>query len=713
MADKRITELAPLSAAELEVNVDVFAVADVSAAETKKITAADLITTGVGQLPDGSVDGSVIIDNSISGSKLEENSVTDRELAPDSVGTIHLQDGACTSDKILDGTIQGIDIADNSIDSNHYVQNSVDGEALGLGVITDEHVQPDGLTSQSLAPDSVGQSELADNSVDTAAIIDDSISTPKYQNASVTNEKLADGIDGAKLLDGSVTANKLAGSIDDSQLGEIGLDKLPDAPANTVLAGPESGAAAGPTYRKLVSDDLPVGNSVSKGAVSVPTTGGLIVDATGAVSIGNNVVPNTHAVVQYDQHGLITSGRDLLPSDLPAPANGELGAVKAGDGISISADGTISQSLTGVTAGTYTKVTTDERGNITDGDSLVVEDIPQLTFDKIDGQISGGRITDNSITSAKLSDYSTCLMQEDYPSGGDYFLGMFWYQPSTAQLRVYSRGSGPENIWLNVGFGQLQAQNLRFAFTFDATTGLITSITQYGAPLDLKVGDPIPAATDNLSGAYGVCVVEGAGITLHDVNGTNFTVGDWILCAGEVTGWVHIDIADGAGGGGGGGAQVLNDLLDVTIGGAGGFGIEGEVSPAGVLTDGQFLRYNGAIGQWVNVDAAIGAHTGENPPANAIDGSFWWNSADAAGGGRLYIAYTDDGAAGNGASTQWVPATPDAYATGSGGGGGGGAQQLNDLVDVNATPTANSDFLVWSTTANRWVATSTIDGGTF
>ena len=55
-----------------------------------------------------------------------------------------------------------------------------------------------------------------------------------------------------------------------------------------------------------------------------------------------------------------------------------LGGVKAGDGINIAADGTVSQSLTGIAPGTYTKLTVDNMGNATAGGALEVGDIPAL-----------------------------------------------------------------------------------------------------------------------------------------------------------------------------------------------------------------------------------------------------------------------------------------------------------------------------------------------
>jgi hypothetical protein len=361
-------------------------------------------------------------------------------------------------------------------------------------------------------------------------------------------------------------------------------------------------------------------------------------------------------------------------------------------------------------AGTYTKVNVNSSGHVVDGGDIDESDIPDLDASIItSGQFGTNRIEDNSITAPKMADYSTCLMQEDFPGAGD-FLGQFWYTPSTAQLRVYSRGSGPQNIWLPVGFGLLQQQNLRFAFTFDATTSTIVSITQYGAPLGLDVGDPIPTPTDILSGAYGVCVTPGSGINLLDVTGENFTVGDWILCAGETTGWLKIDIADGAGGGGGG-AQRLDDLLDVTIGGVNpvGINLDPNIAPAVALQDGNILRYYSDIGQWVNAPERAGVETGATPPDSAPPGTMWWDPNS----GRLFISYDD------GDTVQWVPATPESGGGGGGGGTPGDVSLLNDLLDVQATKTAAS-VVIYNDSASRWESTTTIsaasftiDGGTF
>ena len=112
--------------------------------------------------------------------------------------------------------------------------------------------------------------------------------------------------------------------------------------------------------------------------------------------------------VNYNEHGLITSSRPLSGSDLPPPVLGQPGAVKPGDGevtgdgtlnvipatdsaiggviasdgITIAPDGKISQSVTGVAAGQYTKVTVDEMGSVTAGEQLQASDIPNIDWSR-------------------------------------------------------------------------------------------------------------------------------------------------------------------------------------------------------------------------------------------------------------------------------------------------------------------------------------------
>lgn len=624
MADKRISDLPAIDAAELDATTDVLAVADISAAETKKVTASALISKAIGQVPDGTIDGGLIIDGTLPGSKLEENSVTGRELAPNSVGTIHvvdsaitnaklaggitdsklavgidggkLQDASVSNDKLiggitsdqLAGSITGDKIADDQIGANHLQANSVDGEThIQDRSIPAVKIEQNTLTATEIAPNAIGASELADGAVDTNALQDDACSTPKYQDLSVTNAKLANGIDGAKLQNGSVTNAKLAGGIDGSNLNDVPLSKLPNASSNTVLAGPAVSGTASPTYRRLVAADLPSATTANKGGVSVPNSGGLAVDSNGAIGIENGVTAATFSVVTYDEHGLIQSGRDLMASDLPAAKPGEIGGVKPGDGITITPDGTISQSVTGVVAGTYTKVIVDERGSVTEGKPLEASDIPNLEYSQIngnlnigalDGQIGSSQIGDKSVLRRHLADYAITFIQESVPAATaeNVFIGTLWFQESTAALNMWNG-----NSWMSIAQGRLSAENLRYCGIVDASTGLITGVTQFGITEGFEIGNPVPAASDDLTGVYFVMDKPGNGIT--QTPGITYDAGDWCLCNGAAAGWVRIDTLSG--GGGGGGASRLADLLDVDVAAA---------------TEGSMLQLQ-ASGMWTDV----------------------------------------------------------------------------------------------------------------
>ena len=115
---------------------------------------------------------------------------------------------------------------------------------------------------------------------------------------------------------------------------------------------------------------------------------------------------------------------------------------------------------------------------------------------------------------------------------------------------------------MSVGIGRLSQENLRYCGVFDATTGLITGVTQFGVTEGFEIGDTIPNASDGFTGVYFLCEVAGSNVGVTPA--IQFDVGDWILCNGAAAGWIRVDIAAG-GGGGGGGVTRLSELLDVSV----------------------------------------------------------------------------------------------------------------------------------------------------
>ena len=515
-------------------------------AVTAEKLAVDSVTAE--KILDGIIDDSKIITEGIS--RIAVDAISNASLADNAVATGNIQNLAVTNEKIAPG-ISGLKISDATLTSIKYATGSVDGNALALDSIADVHIQ----------------------------------------NGAVTDEKISE-VNGSKLVTASVTGAKFDPL---SFSGGLTLDGGVVVHTNAVIPATHNGLSFDAqghitATSPLSPAELPLATTTTAGAVSVPPAGGLVVDDAGSISIATAIAPGSVSGITYDEHGNITATRALEADDLPISTEVSIGAVRVpttnSNPILIDDLGNLTYSASPLTPGTYASITTNQYGAVIDGNVVLsVDQVPGIDASKIiSGTFSEIFIGENAITPPKINDYATCLMQEDFPGTGD-FLGQFWYTPSTAQLRVYARGSGPQNVWTSVGFGNLQQQNLRVGFTYDATTATVINLTPEGIQAGLVVGSPIPEPTDELSGMYGVCVEGGNAITVKSLTGEVHTPGDWILCLSAAEGWVHIDVTSG--GGGGGGATVLNDLLDVTISG---------------LSNEQVLQYNSTQLQWVNVD---------------------------------------------------------------------------------------------------------------
>jgi len=456
---------------------------------------------------------------------------------------------------------------------------------IAPGTITGDNIASNTITAEHIASNSITADELADGAVDTAALQDDAVTGPKLSDTAFNRGIGKDADDKVGIIN-EITPGSHAGISWDEQ-GLI-YDSVSPIP----------------------SGDLPIATEDEVGAVSIPADGGLVVNGAGAVRINNNVAPDTGYKITYNEHGLITDSGAIEAADLPIATDSSLGAIMVPDieadgdesPLSVNGTGELIHDASGIAPGSYAKVLVDKHGHVTGGGPLDATDIPEISADLItSGEIGSDQLAECSVTAPKICDYATCLMQEDNPGAGD-FLGQFWYTPSTAQLRVYARGSGPENIWLPVGFGALQANNLRWGGTYDADTDTIVSLTAIGVSEGLTAGQSFPPASDSLSGIYFICQVAGGNCVQPDLNNINHTAGDWALCIDGTQGWVHID-ANGGGGGGGGGAQYLNDLGDVTIGGP---SSPFSTQPALALSANQILKYDGGMGQWRNTDIIDG-----------------------------------------------------------------------------------------------------------
>lgn len=534
MADQKISALSALLQADVQATTDVLPIADISTAETKKVTPAALVGAGVSGLAAGTIDGSKIKADSVTTAQIAPNAITASELADNAVDTAAIADGAVTTAKIADDSVTAAQIAPDAIGHSELANGAVDTHAIQDLSVTTPKLAIGAVGTAQIAADAVGTAQLADGGVTTTKVADGAIVTAKIDDGAVIAAKLAGGAVGStaldansvtttKVADGAITAAKLANDLDGSEFLAQG--------AKAVLIGPGAGGAAVPSFRLLVPTDIP----------------------------------------------------KLEAANLPVATPTVLGAVKVGAGLAADGSGVLGIANT-VTGGTSSKVTFNSSGLITGSAALTAGDIPDLDAAKIvSGTLGAAQIGSGAISREKLANYAVSFIQEASPSTANQHVGMLWLQESTGQLRMWNG-----NSWFPVGFGRLSAENLRYCGTFDATTGLITGVTQFGTQGGYAIGQAIPAAKDSDTGTYFVCNNPGNGASV--AAGVTFDAGDWILCNGAAAGWARIDTLNGGGGGGGGGATHLGDLLDVTL-----------TSSAA----GNFLSFDSS-GQWVNAAVVDG-----------------------------------------------------------------------------------------------------------
>jgi hypothetical protein len=451
------------------------AVADISASESKKITVTDFLGKAVTLIADATIPNAKIVfgSASIPGSALANGAVTATQLADDAVTAAKLANES-TVDLVTTLPASGAFTGQLALDTDDLKVYCWDG--------------------------STWQSIKAAGSVNVV-----SGSTANIINIVVTTSG----------SDVTITAT---------------LDNT-DAAAQ-FLAGP-TGAAGAVSYRTITGDDLPTATTAAKGGISVNGEG-LRVDGT-QLEIDNDLTAlATHGVVTYNAKGLITDGRAILSSDLPAATISTKGAVLPGTGLSVEGDGTLDHTNSAA-PGIYSKVTVDAQGHVTVGDVLAAADLPNHSAALLTtGTIDPARIGSNSILGTQIANYSVCKIGDTTPTA-DY-TSQFFFNPLSRDLFLYD-GNVYQPIGISVG-------EIVFAGTFDASlgsgTGLVASVTAEGTALGLIIGQALPAASTGNSSYY-LVVSEAGTITTGNAPHVALTPPDIVLSNG--TSWTEIDVS--------------------------------------------------------------------------------------------------------------------------------------------------------------------------
>jgi hypothetical protein len=176
---------------------------------------------------------------------------------------------------------------------------------------------------------------------------------------------------------------------------------------------------------------------------------------------------------------------------------------------------------------------------------LQASDIPDLDASKIiSGSFSGSFLAENSVTALQLADDGIAQIGESAPD--PQFAGQWWVNPSDRSTYIWvgSVGSDLETsngYWLNVGYGNLQNENLRFAGTYSASGNVIESTTQYSTQAGLIIGAPLSPPSETNNGLYYIVTSSGTGT--GSAPSVLFEPGDWVLSLGEGSTWSKLDFA--------------------------------------------------------------------------------------------------------------------------------------------------------------------------
>ena len=289
MADTRISDLPALAAGDL-AGVDVVAIADLSASETKKLSAQDLAQAGIGLIADGSIPGAKLVSNSVTSLQLAPDAVTDVELADNAVDTAAIADAAVTNSKIASG-VDGAKLTDDTVTAAKIPASSLDrGLDKTTGAIGHTNAVTAG-TSAGISFDAqghvTGTTPLVPSDLPLATTTAvGAVSIPANSGLSVS------GV-GAVTHGSTVTAGSVSG-ITFNETGQI--------TATRVLQG----------------TDLPSATSTTKGGVSVPGPA-LQVTAAGAIThVDSGVGAGTYTKVTVNGQGHVTTGAPLAPGDIPS-----------------------------------------------------------------------------------------------------------------------------------------------------------------------------------------------------------------------------------------------------------------------------------------------------------------------------------------------------------------------------------------------------------
>jgi hypothetical protein len=312
---------------------DVLPIADISASQTKKVTAKDLVDAGLDLIDVSSIDldkldqssttklgATALADDAVTAAKLaHDSSVAVQTTAPSTdnfegrgyfnstsaalqvfdgsayqqvvAPTAGIADLAVTTAKLADGAVTTTKVT--ALDTAAYADSSVTTAKIADGAVTGAKIANDTITATQVAPNAIGASELADDAVDTAAIASLAITAAKLGDGAVTEAKIGTAaVTVTKVADGSLTYAKLNladGSVPGAKLANASVTTTQIA-TNAINTGQivDDAVTAAKIADDAITADQLATNSVTADAIAA--------DAVGASELADDAV-DTAAIV--------------------------------------------------------------------------------------------------------------------------------------------------------------------------------------------------------------------------------------------------------------------------------------------------------------------------------------------------------------------------------------------------------------------------------
>lgn len=452
MADQRITQLTALNSAGV-ADIDVLPIVDISASETKKVTAKDLVTAGVALINASVIDIAKI--NQASTTKLDtaslaDDAITAAKLADDS--SVSTASAVPTSDNFegrlwintTDKTVQVYDaaaFADIKVDADNYIALSVGTAAVAADAITYAKIQNVSATDKLLGRSSSGAGDVEEITCTAAgrALIDDADATTQRTTLGLaigTNVQAYDA--GLQSIAGLTTS----------------ADTLIYTTASDTYATSTLTAAG----RALLDDANAATQRTTLGLGSIATQDASAVAITGGSATLSTLTATSSSLASVAiTGGSITGITDLAIAD---GGTGASTAANARTNLGLGTLATQSGTFSGTSSGTNT------------GDQTIT----------LTGNVTGtgtgtfaATIANDAVTGAKLADSSATVVSGNAPSGVGDFTGQQWLNSNTGFTYVWDGSAWQRTAGLQtITFSDTTPLNFTVAYP-DNFSAVITS----------------------------------------------------------------------------------------------------------------------------------------------------------------------------------------------------------------------------------------------